>query len=197
MPFGQRGFSLLEVMVVVALTGIIAAVAVPMLGNELGFLRLSGDARSASNAMALAKLDAAAKFSQVRVYVDLGGRSHHLETKDKTSTICCWTAEGGSTYLSTNVTFSYGVVSTPPPNTQATIGQAPACKSNTGTDIAGTACIIFNSRGIPVDSNGNPIAIDALYLTDGSAVYAITLSATGMARNWRTQPLATPSWVLQ
>jgi hypothetical protein len=49
---------------------------------------------------------------------------------------------------------------------------------------------------VPVDATGAPI-VDALYLTDASAVYGVTVSASGMVRMWRTPPRSTPSWVLQ
>jgi len=39
--------------------------------------------------------------------------------------------------------------------------------------------------------------LDALYLTDGTAVYGVTISATGMARNWRANPQATTTWAQQ
>ena len=191
-----KGFTLLEVMIVMALGVIIAAIAIPMSGNALGFFRLSGDARALSNSVALSKMRAASIFGKVRLFVDLGGKTYHLETFDSTSAICCWHAEGGTSQLSTGVSFSHGVVSTAPPNTQGTIGQAPLCKSDEGADVANTACIIFNSRGAPVDSSGAPI-VDALYVTDGTAVYGTTVSATGMVRTWRTLPNATPSWGLQ
>src|SRR5947207_15664429 len=55
----RRGFSLIEILFVVALTGVIAAIAVPMMGNTLGFFRLSGDARTLSNTIALSKMRAA------------------------------------------------------------------------------------------------------------------------------------------
>jgi prepilin-type N-terminal cleavage/methylation domain-containing protein len=196
--FDHRGFSLIELMVVVALTGVVAAISVPMMGNSLGFFRLSGDARSTASAVSLGKMRAAATFGRVRLYVDRTGRSFHLETWDKTTST--WLADGGTSYLSQNVSFSYGIVGTAPPNTQGTIGEAAACKSNAviPVDIANTACVIFNSRGVPIDSTaaGNPI-VDALYLTDGTAVYGVTVSATGMVRTWRTWPVVTPAWVLQ
>jgi prepilin-type N-terminal cleavage/methylation domain-containing protein len=192
----RRGFSLIEMMFVVALTGVIAAIAVPMMANSLGYFRLSGDARSTANSIALAKMRAASVFGKVRFYADQSGRSFRLETWNSgTST---WVADTGNTYLSQGVTFSFGVVSTAPPNTQATIAEAAACRDNAGVVIANTSCVIFNSRGIPIDGTANPSPlVDAVYVTDGTAVYGIAISATGMVRAWRTPPMATPTWVVQ
>lgn len=196
---GERGFSMLEMMVVVGLVGVISAIALPMFGNAMAYFRLSGDARSASNGIALGKMRAASVFSRVRLFVDLGGRSYHLETFEKSADpACCWVASGGTTYLSAGVSFGHGVVGTAPPNTtQPSIGQPPFCKTDTSADIANTGCIIFNSRGVPVDPSGNPGTVDTLYLTDATAVYGITVSATGMIRSWKTAPKVTPEWVLQ
>ena len=73
----SRGFSLIELLMVVAIMGALAAIAVPMSGNTIRFLKLSGDARELSNATAVAKMRAAAKFTQSRLYVDITGRAHH------------------------------------------------------------------------------------------------------------------------
>jgi len=192
----RRGFSLVEMLFVVALTGVVAAIAIPMMGNSLGFFRLSGDARSTANSVALAKMRAASVFGKVRVYVDLTGRSFHNETWSAASPTCCWVADTGNNYLSQGVSFSFGTVGSAPPNTQGTIAEAATCKDNTGNPIANTSCLTFNSRGIPIDATGNPI-VDAFYLTDNTAVYGITISATGMVRTWRTPPTATPTWTVQ
>jgi len=194
----QNGFTLLETLMVVALIGVIATIAIPQLNNSIAYFRLSGDARSVSNAVALAKMRAASNFSKTRLYVSTASGWHRVERAD-TSSPPQWTAESGVTYLSTYTNFSFGAVSTPPPNTQATIGNAALCKDNTGHDVAGTACVIFNSRGIPIaaDVAGTtytPTADHAIYLTDGSAVYAVTVAATGMIRMWHTLPTATPNW---
>jgi prepilin-type N-terminal cleavage/methylation domain-containing protein len=190
------GFSLLEVLMVVAVVGVIAAVAVPMTGNTIAFFRLSGDSRSISNSIAVVKMRAASDFSQVRLFVDLTTNGFHIEKWQTTGTPG-WVAEGGTTTLSSNVVFGFGAVTSAPPNTQATISQAPACLDAAAQPIANTACIVFNSRGIPVDGSGAPTALNALYLTDGTAVYGATVSATGMTRLWRTPPSATPTWTLQ
>jgi prepilin-type N-terminal cleavage/methylation domain-containing protein len=193
----ESGFSMLETIVVVGLIGVISAIAMPMIGNAIANFRLTGDARSVSNAIALAKMRAASNFTRVRLYVDLSARSHHLEVLDKTTVPNHWTIVGGSTSLSTNVLFGYGVVSSPPLNTQPSIDQAPQCTDDDGVVIANTSCVMFNSRGVPIIANGAPTNLDALYVTDGSAVCAVTVSGTGMLRVWRTPPVSTPSWMSQ
>ena len=55
---------------------------------------------------------------------------------------------------------------------------------------------MFNSRGIPIDSTGAATGANAVYLTDGTAVYATTVSATGMTQLWWT-PNNVISWVRQ
>lgn len=193
-----RGYSLIEILMVVALTTIAAAMAVPMMSNSIGNFRLSGDARAVTSAVSLAKLRAASDFSQARVYVDLTGRSFHVEVWEKNP--AGWLTEGGNTSLSTGVTFSFGATATAPPN--SVLAQAPACVTTAGVAIGNTACILFNSRGIPVDSAGVPPNVgaptgnDALYLTDGTAVYGLTLSATGLSKLYRTNTSAV-AWSLQ
>lgn len=201
-PESGGGFSLLEVLVVVGLTTVIAAIAVPMMKNTLGNFKLSGDARGLTNALSLAKLRAASNFSQSRLFVDLSARTFRVETWQKTG-VPGWVTEGGITALSSGDTFGFGVVGAAPLNTQAAIGQAAACVNNAGVAIANTACILFNSRGIPVAQAGAPPAVgapigdNALYLTDNTAVYGVTLSATGLIKLWRTNPVAAAAWVLQ
>jgi prepilin-type N-terminal cleavage/methylation domain-containing protein len=191
----ESGYSLIEIMIVVAIIGVVSVIAVPMFGNMMANFRVTGDARGVSNSIAVAKMRAAANFTRVRLYVDLDSGSHHLQVWDKDA--AAWVNEGGITYLSQNVSFDFGVVGTPPPNTQATIGQASKCLADDGSEIDGTACVMFNSRGVPIDTTFAPTNTDAIYLTDGTGVYAITVGATGMLRSWRTQPTSIPSWSLR
>jgi prepilin-type N-terminal cleavage/methylation domain-containing protein len=196
--FGSRGYSLLEVLFVLAITGVISAIAVPMMANSLGFYRLDGDARSLKNTILTARMQAAANFSQTRVYLDYTTSAYHTESR--ASSTSPWVAQLATTYLSSRTeSYGFGVVATPPPNTQATIGQAVPCQDTASppANIANTSCIVFNSRGIPIDATGAPTGINALYMTDGSTVYGVTLSATSAVGLWKTQAKTTPTWISQ
>ncbi len=195
--FGDdAGFTAVEMLTVAAIVAMLGAIAAPMFGNMLGNYRLSGDARGVSNSIAVAKMRAASDFTQTRLHVNLGAKSYYIEYWRKTGTPG-WVTEGGTTYLATQDRFSFGFASVPPPNTQSTIGQATLCTDDAGATVTGTACVTFNSRGLPIDATGAPTAANAYYLTDDTAIYGITVAATGMIRTWRTPATSTPSWSLQ
>ena len=94
------------------------------------------------------------------------------------------------------MSFGFGGIPTAPPNTQTVISEPPACLDNGGAAIANTGCILFNSRGVPIDTLNAPTGGYAAYVTDGSAVYGVTVSATGMMRTWRA-PRDVAMWTLQ
>lgn len=182
---------MVELLIVAIIVGIVAAIAIPMALTAVNNERVLGSARSLNDEFALAKMRGAAKFTLARVYANLSAQTFHLEYWEKPNATCtagCWVNEGGTQTLSSGVTFGDGSLSTPPPNSQTTIGQAPECLANDMTSpITNTACIVFNSRGIPIDSTQAPTTEDALYVTDGkSLVFGITVSATGVIRTWQS-----------
>ncbi len=186
----NRGFSALEVAIVMIITLVIASLGIPAALSVMRELRASGDARDLNGAIVLAKMRAASNFARARVYADLSANTFRVEWQQSGTTT--WTAEGGDQPLATGVSFGYGSLGTPPPSTQATLGQAPLCRDGTNsTNIANTACVVFNSRGIPIDTTSLvPTAADALYVTNGSTVTGVTVSATGLTRVWRTEASA-------
>jgi hypothetical protein len=172
--------------------------------------------------VAEAKLRAAADFTHARVYANLSGNTYHLEIWNKSGNggAGCWQTDGDTAntctaasspvqYLSQGVTFGYGVIATPPANTETTIGQAPLCytgyagQATNTTSVANTACIEFNSRGEPSDpapggsagaAGGVPDATGALYVTDANSVYGVTQLASGLVQNWYAPDTTTGTW---
>jgi hypothetical protein len=180
------------------------------------YLRISGDVRDLNGLIAQAKMRAAQDFTHARVRANLSANTFQLEVWDKTakSGVGCWKTDGDSLNqsdshcdasspvqsLSQSVTFGFGTVSAASPNPQAAIGiaQAPVCSKGvaggvTASTISNSACIEFNSRGIPISASGSPTANDALYVTDGNAVTGVTVIATGLIQTWSTSA-STTAW---
>lgn len=194
-PFrgSSPGYSLVELMAFMAVMVTTAAFVLPFTRSSINALNLTGDARNLSSAVSLAKMRAAASFTQARVVVNLAAGTFHVERWQKNTNT--WVIEGIVKNLSPTVSFGFGGVSGPPPNTQPAIAQAPACVDAVGAAMAGTACIVFNSRGVPVDTTNAPTALDAYYLGDGSTVFAVTVSTGGMVQLWRAN-LGSGTWAL-
>ena len=199
----ESGYSGLELLVVVAIIATVAAIAVPSFISAQRDFRSFGDAQELAGEILLAKMRAASNFTQARAYFDTSAQAFRIDVWNKPvapATSGSWVTEGGTHNLSAGVTFGFGTLTSPPPNAQATLAEAPACRNDTGaspgtgTAIPNTACIVFNSRGIPiVDSTGAPTAGDAIYISDGATVYGAAVIATGMLSTWST-PLGSPSW---
>jgi prepilin-type N-terminal cleavage/methylation domain-containing protein len=189
-----RGVSLIELMVVAGLIGVASAIALPMTTRAVSGARIRGDAQAVTNMVSLAKMRAASGFTRARVFVDLSADSLFLQTWNReTST---WESEGGTVQTSYGVSFGFGGLAEPPPDTQAVIAQSPPCLDDEEEEIGGSACVVFNSRGIPIDADGAPTGANGLYITDGEGVYGTTLTATPLVRLWWS-PANTAAWVRQ
>jgi type II secretory pathway pseudopilin PulG len=192
----ERGFSIIDILMVVALIGIIAAIAVPVTGSAVSGQKFKNDAQAVTNMVGLAKMRASAAYTRARVRANTVDRSFVLERWNKTTNT--WVPEGQTTTLSNGVTFGFGAIATAPPNTQTAIQLSGACRvgitAATAT-IGNTACVVFNSRGLPIDGAGLPFGGHALYLTDGRVVGATTVTATPRIRRWWTPAhLGAPQW---
>lgn len=192
---GERGYTLIEMMMAVGIIALVGAMVVPITDSSLRGGRLRGDAAIIRNLVSVAKMRASANFTRARVYADLGARTYVLQVWNKANN--AWVNDGGINQLSTGVNFGFAEVQTPPPNTQVNIAQSPLC--TTGLTIAGgtaanTACVTFNSRGLPIDGDGLLFPRHALYVTGDDAVFGTTVTTTPLIRFWSTPHMANPNW---
>lgn len=179
----ERGFNIVELAMVIIIVMITLGEGLPSLQGFLRSYRAAGDAKSISNQLALARMRSAANFTQARLYFSLSSRSYHLETYNKASGQ--FQIEGGVQQLSGIDSFAYGNLSTPA-GTQTVMGQSPACHDAADNTIMNTACILFNSRSVPVDTTGATTSNDAVYLADGSGGYfSVTVAPSGHISAWR------------
>ena len=70
----QHGYSLLELMVALAIIGVVTATVIPITDTQLKASRLKSDADAVRNLVGLAKMRASSRFTRARVRVDLGAQ---------------------------------------------------------------------------------------------------------------------------
>ena len=189
----DSGFSAVELLIVVAILGSMAAIGIPLSSGMIDDIKIRGDAQALSAAVAQTKLTSSAKFTHARLFVNLATNTYRIQIWNRTGTPG-WLAASDDMLLSDRSRFGFGSVTAPPPNTLATLAQSPACLDDLGAAIASTACVIFNSRGVSVLAAGPPATTQALYLYGPSGVYAIILGATGQLQVWRTTQTGANSW---
>jgi len=68
------------------------------------------------------------------------------------------------------------------------------CTDDAGANVANTACITFNSRGIPVNGSNQPTADHSLYIHNSSGYYAVSVALSGRIQMWK---YVNSAWVAQ
>jgi prepilin-type N-terminal cleavage/methylation domain-containing protein len=170
----SSGFSLLELTVVLAIMLAILAFALISHSHQLQYEQLTGDARGLAHQISLARMRAGTDYTWAQISVNSSEtpNSYTLQlcTVKGASGCTTFSTEGGTQYLSAGDSFGFGSSS------GAAGGQ---------TTAAQTSQLIFNSRGIPIDTTGAPTANDTIYLADTSGrAMAVSVTLSGHVKVW-------------
>ncbi|MEP7206404.1 MAG: GspH/FimT family pseudopilin [Casimicrobiaceae bacterium] len=80
---GSAGFSLLELMIVLMLMGLIAAIAVPVFGGGVSTTRLKSAAREVAAGLRMARNEAVANRREAVLTLDLAARTFRVDREPK------------------------------------------------------------------------------------------------------------------
>lgn len=177
----DRGFSMLELLVVVAIIAVIAAFALPNAINFLKAYRLHADASAVASQLNVTRFRATSQFRPYRLTFDLANNSFAMEVLAPNYTAP--TVEFGPIQSSTGITYlSSCPVSARP-------GTIPSSFSGISSSM------VFNTRGLPVDGSGAPTNNSVIYLTNDNNQYdAVTVTLGGRITIWGYSP-TTSAWV--
>jgi prepilin-type N-terminal cleavage/methylation domain-containing protein len=200
----ERAFTMLEMLVVVTVAGIVAAMVIPQAYHAVKAYRLHADASALADQLNIARMRSASQFAPYREVVNTSAGTYWREklcgdTSTSTDSACTsaynalTTAgiEGGTQYALEGDSFS----SCRP--TFLGASSYPGTIQGDPSPCPDPVEIYFNTRGAPVDSNGDPLG------NGGAVVYvrnqydlvdAVTVSIGGAVAVWNWDT-ASSSWV--
>lgn len=159
----DAGFSLLEILIVVAVVIVLAAISIPLISSWVAQYRLDIAAQQVADGLQTAKMQAVSKTRRRELLFDVTGNRLGLE---------------GSTLvdLPGGVRFDAGGV-TVPPDPAVTMGQAvtfPSVDADTGLCAAA-----FTGKGIP---DVDPGTVYAVFLTNTAGTKSVVVTSAGNVR---------------
>jgi Tfp pilus assembly protein FimT len=191
-----RAFTTTELMLVIAVLGVIAAAGVPSVLNSLRDYRLHSDLSTVASLCNVARLRAAAEFAPYRVNISVSAGTYSMEklcgnTSSSVDPACASPyaafttpqVESGTQYVLPGNTFASCRPSGPTSYPGTITGDPSGCPN--------LVQLYFNTRGAPTDSAGNPLTNggDVVYMTNQNGmVDALTLSVGGRASVWNWDP---------
>jgi prepilin-type N-terminal cleavage/methylation domain-containing protein len=153
-PFSQRGFSFLELIVVIAIIGLFAAIAALSIPGWRANIALKTTARDVISSFQFARVEAAKRNSEILVQVTAGGAG----------------VGDCTVFIDNGLGGGIPDDSSPNGNEAIRILDLPARVAISSTTISP---YVFNTRGIPTSGGGT------ITLTNGDRTYNVILSPAG------------------
>lgn len=170
-----RGFTTLELTIVVLITGVIAAIATPKITNAMREYRVSIAVRHMADLVQRAKVQAISENHSVALRVDTANNRAGLVVYDANNN------EVRVDYIP----LPQGVSFAMPAGVTAPVTGAPTARSVSFALKAGSTTIYeqsFTSRGFPAVATGT---MNAIYVGSNNQSYrALTLNSVGGMRTW-------------
>jgi Tfp pilus assembly protein FimT len=163
-----RGFSLVELCILLGMVMLVSAMAIPSLSDAMRGMQLAADARNIASALNYAKLSATSQMKRYRVSFVLAENRWQVEKFNNTSGLFEAELEGSTLSTESGIAF------------QTTSGDAL-----TGYPSSSSTAMTFNSRGIPVDDSGVPTTNNVVYISKADSDFAISVSLAGKVRVWK------------
>lgn len=159
-----RGFSMIELGMVLLLTASLAAMSIPILSASMRNMQLLSDARNIATTMAYAKLNATSQMTRCQLTFDLANKQWSLRKLNKTT---------GQYEIHQSInSLSNGIANS------GIAFKTSSASAPSGFPGTTSTAITFNSRGFP---NGMGI----IYLSNSSTDLAVSVSLAGKVQIWR------------
>lgn len=178
-PVFQQGFSLLELVIVIAVIAIIIAVALPDLSSFNRTYKIRNDADKLVDLINLARMRSVSTFS--RVQVSCSSTTNQCTLQSKPYGASTWVADSNTQTVNLSQGVSFGV----PGGASVGAGGQSAVAPYQGSQAQSISyAMIFNSRGLPIVDNATGTAVSdyALYLVGpGNSSMAIAADSSGQS----------------